>query len=122
MSNGILINMFMDINESLDLIQKRFSKISSYSDFIINEDGLEKLDSISMRLQVIGETLKKISNSSPYFLEKYDEIEWKKIIGLRDIISHNYFDIDAEIIFDICENHIPNLSKAVNKILSEIKE
>lgn len=70
MSNGILINMFMDINESLDLIQKRFSKISSYSDFIINEDGLEKLDSISMRLQVIGETLKKISNSSPYFLEK----------------------------------------------------
>jgi uncharacterized protein with HEPN domain len=63
MSNGILINMFMDINESLDLIQKRFSKISSYSDFIINEDGLEKLDSISMRLQVIGETLKKISNS-----------------------------------------------------------
>jgi len=74
MSNGILINMFMDINESLDLIQKRFSKISSYSDFIINEDGLEKLDSISMRLQVIGETLKKISNSFPYFLEKYDEI------------------------------------------------
>ena len=50
MSNGILINMFMDINESLDLIQKRFSKISSYSDFILMRFSWFSSYSIVMRL------------------------------------------------------------------------
>ncbi len=122
MSKDIIQNMFLDIKESLDLISKRFHKIESEADFLLSDEGLEKLDSISMRLQVVGETLKKLYKIDKNTLAKHNEIEWKKIIGLRDIISHNYFDIDAEIIFDICKNHIPNLELTVNKIIYELQK
>ena len=46
--------------------------------------------------------------------------EWKKIMKLRDIISHHYDIIDHEIIFDICSNHIPQLKVTVQKIIEEL--
>jgi uncharacterized protein with HEPN domain len=41
--------------------------------------------------------------TSEMVLTKYPEIDWKKVKGLREIISHHYFDVDAEAIFDVCE-------------------
>ena len=57
-----------------------------------------------MLLITIGESLKnldKVTNGE--LLPEYPEIEWKKVKGLRDIISHQYFDVNAEAIFDVCE-------------------
>ena len=70
-----------------------------------------------MRLQVIGELLKKINMMDKSLLEKYPEIEWDKIMRLRDIVSHHYEKIDHEIIFDICKNHIPKLKTTISKII-----
>ncbi|MBW1725431.1 MAG: DUF86 domain-containing protein, partial [Deltaproteobacteria bacterium] len=54
-----------------------------------------------MRLQVVGELLKKINKVDNSILKNYPEIEWNKIKKLRDIVSHNYEKVDHEIIFDI---------------------
>jgi len=62
--------------------------------------------------------LDKVTNKS--LLKKYTEIDWKKVIGMRDVITHHYFDLDAEIVFDVCENHIEELANTINKIIEEL--
>ena len=75
------------------------------------------LDAVSMRLQVVGETVKKINKIEPLMFERYPDVEWSKIMRLRDIISHHYEMVDHEIIFDICENHLPRLKSTIQKII-----
>ena len=75
------------------------------------------LDAISLRIQIIGELLKKIDKIDNSLLKRYPEIEWEKIVRLRDIISHHYEMIDHEIIFDICIHHIPKLKATVQRII-----
>jgi uncharacterized protein with HEPN domain len=74
-----------------------------------------------MRLQIIGELVKKIDKLEPNLLEKYPEIEWPNIMKLRDIISHHYEQVDHEIIYDICKNHIPLLNSVLEQILKELR-
>ena len=51
------------------------------------------------------------------FLKQYNEINWDNIMRLRDIVSHHYEQVDHEIIFDICKNHIPKLRKTIQKMI-----
>ncbi len=109
------------LNQILDATQKvitRFTPVQTVEDFTNSPEGMEKLDSICMQLMAIGESLKnfdKITNKT--LLARYPEIDWKGAKGLRDIITHQYFDIDAEEIFLVCKNHIPPLSEAIKKII-----
>ena len=48
------------------------------------------------------------------------EIEWKKVIGMRDVITHHYFDLDSEIVFDVCENQIEDLAETIKRIIEEL--
>jgi len=50
----------------------------------------------------------------------HPEIEWKKIMKLRDLISHHYDSVDHEIVFDICRNHIGPLKDAINTMISKV--
>ena len=75
-----------------------------------------------MMIEAIGEGVKKIDRLSPGFLaEKSPETQWKQIMGLRDHIAHGYFNIDADIIFDVAKNEIPILKETLNKIKSDIE-
>ena len=105
--------------ESIELIEARLLKIELPEEFVKSSDGMTILDAISMRLQVIGETVRKIQKAEPTFLENYLEIEWDKIARFRDFVSHHYNQIDHEIIFDICKAHIPKLKVILQKIRSE---
>ena len=76
-----------------------------------------------MLLIAIGESLKnidKITNDS--LLSAYPEISWKGAKSMRDIISHQYFSIDAEIIFNVCDKNIENLHNTISKILFDLKK
>jgi len=111
-----VIESLQGIIESINLIQTRFSKISEPGDFVMSPDGILFLDSISMRLQIIGELLKKIDQFNPGILESHPDIEWSKRMRMRDLISHHYNQVDHEIIYDICKNHIPKLKNAIDAI------
>jgi uncharacterized protein with HEPN domain len=100
--NKMILSTLYDIKISLELITKRCENIKSSDDFLDEDDGLLKLDGISMRLIAIGEGFKNIDKlSDNKLLTNYPNIPWKQVKGIRDILSHHYFDLDAETIFEI---------------------
>ncbi len=80
------------IRESIILVEKRFGSIKTADDFVSSDSGVLILDGITMRLQVIGESLKKINKINPELLTQYREIQWDHIMRLRD----NMFEIGSE--------------------------
>jgi uncharacterized protein with HEPN domain len=108
--------------ESIHLVQERFSKIGKSEDFVSTSDGVTLLDAISMRLQVIGESVKRIEKKDLSILQRYGEIEWDKIARFRDLVSHHYEHVDHDIVYDICQNHIPRLKDTIQKMISELFE
>jgi len=116
----LLLEDFKNIIWALEQISKRFQAIQSSDDFLKDDNGLEKLDSICMQLINIGEVLKQIDKlTDSKLLVNYPEVDWKKAKGMRDIITHHYFDIDAETIFAVCSEHVPEMKKVMEKILSD---
>jgi hypothetical protein len=109
------------IKETLLTVMKRTSHIRTVDDFYINEVGMILLDSVCMKLVAVGESVKnldKITNKD--LLKNYPEINWKDIMGMRDIIVHHYFDIDANIVIATLRNEIPQLYKTIELILAEL--
>jgi len=100
--------------ECIELIEERFLEIDQADDFVLTGDGVLILDSICMRLQVIGELSKNIDKIDRSLFERHPEIEWPKIMKLRDIISHHYEHVDHEIIHGICVDSKENI--AANKL------
>ena len=117
--------LFADIKNiiwALQQISTRFQVIQSSDDFLKDDTGLEKLDSICMQLINIGEVLKQIDKlTDSKLLVNYPEIDWKKAKGMRDIITHHYFDIDAETIFAVCAEHVPEMRRVMVKILMDLE-
>ncbi|MGE4511725.1 MAG: DUF86 domain-containing protein [Sulfurimonadaceae bacterium] len=102
------------ILQSIQLIKERFAPINSSDDFLADNDGLMRLDAISMRLQAIGEALKNIDKKERDFLfQVADKTYWSKIIKTREILTHHYIDIDAETIYDICNEKLDELEGKV---------
>ncbi len=107
------------IDESIDIVKMRFAPVESIDDFLATPEGNEKLDAIILRIQTIGEAIKNIDKHHKGFLEKTaPAIYWSHIIKLRELISHHYLDLDAEIIFDICEEKLDVLQVHIRELES----
>jgi len=106
--------------KATETIQKRIKTIKCPDDFLNNERSLEKLDALCMQLIAVGESIKNLDKiTHRTLLNKYPEFEWKKAMGMRDIISHHYFDLNSEVVFQVCKEEIPKLYKIVKKILTD---
>src|SRR3972149_7351817 len=117
----LVVDILKNIVWSLDQITKRFRTIKSSEDFIKDDTGLEKLDSICMQLINIGEALKQVDKiTGQKLLLNYPAVDWKKAKGMRDIITHHYFDIDAETVYVVCIEHIPFMRKVIENILNDL--
>jgi uncharacterized protein with HEPN domain len=85
-------------------------------DFIRDE---RTYDAVVRNLQIIGEVVKNLPME---FRDKYKQIEWRKIAGLRDILAHAYFSVEDEILWDVVENKVSILIEQIREILLELKE
>jgi uncharacterized protein with HEPN domain len=118
----LVVGILKNILWSLEQIAKRFQSIQSSVDFLKDDSGIEKLDSICMQLINTGEALKEIDKlTKGSLLLNYPEIDWKKAKGMRDIITHHYFDIDAEIVFVVCKDRLPEMQKVIQKIVNDLE-
>ncbi|ATB69228.1 DUF86 domain-containing protein [Sulfurospirillum diekertiae] len=105
---------------SCERVEKRFSTIQTINDFLDTEEGIEKLDAICMQLIALGESVKNLDKiTHKTLLLRYPQIVWSEVAGMRDIISHHYFDLNAEIVFEVCQNHIKPLKNTLQMIQKE---
>jgi uncharacterized protein with HEPN domain len=111
----LAVHVLGRIYESTQIILERFRSVGSVDDFTNSPAGMEKLDSICMQLIALGESLKNLEKiTQGELLKQYPHIDWKKAKGLRDIITHHYFDVNAEAIYNVCETKIPLLQNVVS--------
>lgn len=118
---ALIKEILSQILNALNTVAERFSPVTSVEDFTNSPAGMEKLDGICMQLIAIGEGLKnidKITNNT--LLASYPEINWKGAKAMRDIISHHYFEIDADVIFEVCQNKIRPLRDTIKLMLDHV--
>ncbi len=109
-----------DYKTSLEDISEAIGKIGRYaaghtSETLAADD--KTLDAVIRNLEIIGEAAKNISDD---IRASHPEVEWKKIAGLRDILIHQYFGIDQDIIWDILQNKLPTLATQIKRILESL--
>ena len=117
----LVLAILGQIYQAAQTILKRFEPVKTVNDFTDSPAGMEKLDSVCMLLIAIGEALKNLDKTTKKsLLPQYPQVDWKKAKGMRDIISHHYFETDVEVIYDVCKNHIPELAQTINKMIREL--
>ena len=87
-----------DILESIGLIQEWSIDRTTVNDYMTSPTGVMAFNASVMRLQVIGEHVGKLLKEESKPLDDYPEIPWQAINGLRNVISHEYANIDEEVI------------------------
>jgi uncharacterized protein with HEPN domain len=118
----LVIEILTQISHATETVLQRFEPVSSADYFMDSEEGLEKLDGICMQLIAIGESLKKIDKlTDKKLLENYPQVDWRGAKGIRDIISHHYFDIDAEEIYDVCDTKLETLLSTINSMTNDLQ-
>ena len=119
----LVVEILKQIYRAAQTILERFQPVKTVSDFTDSPAGMEKLDSLCMLLIAIGEALKNLDKTTnKSFLQRFPQVDWKRAKGMRDIISHHYFETDAEVIFDVCKNHIPELAETIDKMIRELSQ
>ena len=116
----LIYEILTQISTAIETIQLRFTPIKTAKDFTETADGKEKLDAICMQLIALGESLKNLDKiTDGKFLSLFPDIDWRGAKGMRDVICHHYFDIDADAIFLVCHEKLEPISKVIKKIIKE---
>lgn len=118
----LAIDILKRIEDAIERLQERTKNIKSVDDFLRSPSGMEKLDATCMLLIAIGESLKSFDKiTDKQILCKNESIPWSDIMGVRDIIAHHYFDIDAEEIFNIINNDLEPLAESIRGLIRSIE-
>lgn len=101
----------LDIEEAIERIEKyAFQGRKAFE----NNELVQNW--IVHHLQIIGEATRSLSSQ---FKEKHSEIPWSKIIGMRNILVHDYFGIDVDVIWKAVERDLPELKQKIKALLKQ---
>lgn len=122
MSKDIMLDMLDYIRHQAEFIIETTEDVKELNDFLCSQSGMVLYNSTCMCLQTIGETVRKIDElTDRKFLDKcYPEVPWRSIIGMRNIISHEYAATDPEKVFNTIKLDIPALLQKVDMIIEDV--
>jgi uncharacterized protein with HEPN domain len=110
-----------NVLDALTTIEERFRQVPDV-EFFSTRTGQERRDGICMLFIAVGESFKQIDElSNKTFLSRYPEIDRRKIIGFRNMIAHNYFDINETLLFNHCRDHLPPLLETVKRMINDLQ-
>jgi uncharacterized protein with HEPN domain len=99
---------------AINRLQERTKNILSVDDFLTSPVGMEKLDAACMVLIAIGESIKNLDKvSEGKLLPTYPSIPWKRVMGIRDIMAHHYFEVDADVVYEVVKKELEPLKQAI---------
>lgn len=113
-----VVHLLQKIKQTLERIIANSKEIDSYQYYYLTPAGMERLESTCMLLIAVGESIKGIDKlTNKELLTQFPEIDWKGAMGIRDIIAHHYFDLDAEIVYNVVKTNLPDMLATINSIL-----
>lgn len=107
---------FVNILISIDKIKRSTKDVSSYE--MVSSEFIFSL--VARELQEIGESAKKLLRKYTVYAES--NIEWKEIVAFRNLVVHNYFSVDPDIIFEIVQKEIPLLEENILKLIKKLQD
>jgi len=101
-----------DVIEAIERIEKYTTenKPRFFSDELIQTWVLH-------HLQILGEAIARVSSQ---LTGQHPEIPWRHIIGMRNILVHDYFGIDVEVLWNVVENDLPKLKKNIEALIDQL--
>ena len=108
-----------DILDSINLIQEWSNGRTTVDDFMMSSTGVMAFNACVMRFQVIGEHIGKLLKNEDKPLDAFPDIPWNAIYGMRNIISHEYANIDEVIIVSVINDDLQPLKEAIEKLLQK---
>lgn len=104
-----------DILESCDRVLANLEKITPEN----FHNDLNMQDVFARRFEIIGEAVKRIPNS---IREKYPDIEWQQATGFRDVLAHDYVDIEIDRLYNTAKNDLPAFRAQISAVLRDIQD
>jgi Uncharacterized conserved protein, COG2361 len=75
------------------------------------------VDAVVRNLEIIGEAARQIPSE---VRERYPEVPWRRVIGLRNVVVHEYFAVDVEIVWTVVRQSLPELKEALRRMMAEL--
>lgn len=102
-------------------VLKTTADVKTYHDFLTSEGGMVLFNSTCMCLQTIGETIRKVDDiTAGNLFARYPSTPWKKVIGMRNIISHEYLSVNPEVIFATIKMRLTPLLADLRRVLADL--
>lgn len=116
-----IVHLLDTIAQQLEITLERCRNIQSVNDFLDSPEGMSLLDGVCMKLIAIGESIKNLDKQTDrILLLHYPQIPWREVMGMRDIIVHHYFEIDAEVILATVRENVPQLLEVILQMKNDV--
>ncbi|MCX5946819.1 MAG: DUF86 domain-containing protein [Cyanobacteria bacterium] len=115
--SGDRLVLLTPLRQALERIERKAAPLLADPALLDGEEGQDLVDVICMQFLAAGEALKRLEKLEPGLLTtNYPDIDWKGAMGFRDVIAHQYFDLDAEQVLLICQDALPGVLSAIRSL------
>jgi uncharacterized protein with HEPN domain len=107
------------LNHIREAIERIFRYVADLDDFAFAQNGLVQ-DAVIRNLEIIGEASSNIERTDPDFIARHPELQLASARAMRNALSHGYFKVDLDLVWDTVENDLGALHEGVVGALREV--